>query len=830
MVLRVASSRVAWLANGAEEGFCNYLELMGGDKLSIVFLAMLPFAAGATSLTLTSSSSGDLTISQALAGAGATVADLTGNAYDDIVVTGNGRILFDTAISSYTGTIHISSGATAVVKAVDGLGSAGGKVYVADGGALIPDATGFAAGTFTFTKAEVHLAGTGPDGAGALVAAADASQRGGIWGTKIVLDGDALIANRGNQVLDFPKQSPSASVVNLDMNGHTLTIAPNHTYIPVRMVVDNPGHIVVTNANLSMNNVLRLNGTADNTFTVKDNGYLNFFDMNVSNQAPWTLVWNTQNKLRAQQSGGRWDGPVQLLKQLTVEANAENGNRYYDPKLELYGPVSGTKKISFSIDDPVHGAGHLYLYSTNSFTGGVDLGDNTYLHVMRDGAVPVAGAPIVLSNAFLDVQADFCTLPSVDCFCSGTCTIPSSGMLPGRIVGTFTKRGAGALGYEWPLGMDGIDLKAGALKLANAPAAWYAGVYEGNTNITPWWAEGANTMAVKFFDGSATITNSQQLTLRWTTAAASFDATGACTYDGWIYCPADEAGTWRFASCINVTGYLYIDGTSVVGRQGSTEIRFGNKAMTEGWHHFTYRIGRNTMKTGPNTSVTKAYEVNTEITATVGSGVLSDWAAARMGLAVCTDSEKAQAKTTDVADFAAFPSDPGDGSVLRLVQPGSAAEAALEAEFLANRTLGFLAAATNTMLDLCGAPLFVGSVTGFPTVVHTDIPAWLAGSTPNLTVTGSWTAPASGIAAGAAFTVTGGILTFAEGATMTVPDSLSLRDTQGGSLTVATATGGIAGMPALVFAEGDRRGILRKSQDGKSLQLIVASGMMMIFR
>jgi hypothetical protein len=65
---------------------------------------------------------------------------------------------------------------------------------------------------------------------------------------------------------------------------------------------------------------------------------------------------------------------------------------------------------------------------------------------------------------------------------------------------------------------------------------------------------------------------------------------------------------------------------------------------------------------------------------------------------------------------------------------------------------------------------------------------------------------------------------------MTVPDSLSLRDTQGGSLTVATATGGIAGMPALVFAEGDRRGILRKSQDGKSLQLIVASGMMMIFR
>ena len=35
---------------------------------------------------------------------------------------------------------------------------------------------------------------------------------------------------------------------------------------------------------------------------------------------------------------------------------------------------------------------------------------------------------------------------------------------------------------------------------------------------------------------------------------------------------------------------------------------------------------------------------------------------------------------------------------------------------------------------------------------------------------------------------------------------------------------------AAAGAEGDRRGILRKSQDGKSLQLMVASGMMMIFR
>ena len=59
---------------------------------------------------------------------------------------------------------------------------------------------------------------------------------------------------------------------------------------------------------------------------------------------------------------------------------------------------------------------------------------------------------------------------------------------------------------------------------------------------------------------------------------------------------------------------------------------------------------------------------------------------------------------------------------------------------------------------------------------------------------------------------------------------LTLPDTHGGSLAVATATGGIAGLPELVFAEGDRRGILRKSDDGKSLLLTVASGMMVIFR
>ena len=252
--------------------------------------------------------------------------------------------------------------------------------------------------------------------------------------------------------------------------------------------------------------------------------------------------------------------------------------------------------------------------------------------------------------------------------------------------------------------------------------------------------------------------------------------------------------------------------------------------MTEGWHHFIFRIGRASASTGPNTNVAKVFEGSANITSMVDSDVRAAWAASGLGLAVCKDSEKALAKTTNVVDFAAFPVDPGDGSVLRLVEPGSAAEAALEAEFLAHQRVGSLVAATNTVLDLCGAPLFVGSVTGLPTVVHTDIPAWLAGSTPNLTVTDGWTAPAAGIAAGAAFTVTGGALTFAEGTTLRVPDSRALPDTHGGSLAVATATGGIAGLPTLAFAEGDRRGILRKSDDGKSLLLTVASGMMVIFR
>ena len=118
--------------------------------------------ARAASVTLTSSS-GDLTLSQALADAGATVADLTGNMYDDIVVAGNGNILFDTDISAYTGTIHISSGATVKVTALGGCGATSGKVYVADGGALIPDATGFAANAFTMPKDEIHLAGVGPE-------------------------------------------------------------------------------------------------------------------------------------------------------------------------------------------------------------------------------------------------------------------------------------------------------------------------------------------------------------------------------------------------------------------------------------------------------------------------------------------------------------------------------------------------------------------------------------------------------------------------------------------------------------------------------------------
>ncbi|MBQ6338115.1 MAG: hypothetical protein IJI36_03120 [Kiritimatiellae bacterium] len=799
------------------------------NTVGLMLVAALACAAAcpawAASITLTSSS-GDLTLAQALADAGATVADLTGNVYDDIVVAGNGRILFDTDISAYTGTIHVSSGARAVVKALNGLGAASGKVYVADGGALIPDATGFADGTFTMTKGEVHIAGTGPDGVGALVAIANKNQRPGIWGEKIILDGDAQIASRaGGCILDFPKQYSSTSVINLDMNGHTLTLVPQNAYIPVRMVVGNPGHIVVTNANLSMNGYVRLNGTAANTFTLTNNGFLNFFDMITQGQAPWTLVHDTSRTLNVEQTGGRWDGPVQLLKPFKLDARTKNGNNLFNPRFELYGPISGEEGIVINSDVPTRGAGHLYLYSTNSFRGGVVLNENTYLHVMTDGAVPVTGAPIVMTNAFLDVQAPNCSLPSIDCFCSSNTVIPAA-----RVVGTLTKSGNAKLscfGSDMP---EAIDLKAGTLQFTSASNAWYAGVYEGNTNIATWWASGDNTTAVAFFDGSATITNGTQFSVRWSTQSASFPSNGACTYDGWLYCPANEAGTWRFATSIKTTGILYIDGIGVTTRQTTDELHFGNASMAEGWHHFIFRIGRASASTGPNTNVAKVFEGSANITEKVDSDVRAAWVASGLGLAVCRDSEKALAKTTNVVDFAAFPVDPGDGSVLRLVEPGSAAEAALEAEFLAHQRVGSLVAATNTVLDLCGGPLFVGSVTGFPTVVHSTIPSWLNGETPTLTVMTNWTASAAGIASGAAFTVTGGALAFAEGATLTFPDSRTLPDTRGESLAVATATGGIAGLPELVFAEGDRRGILRKSDDGKSLLLTVASGMMVIFR
>ena len=804
------------------------------NTVGLMLTAALACAAAcparAVSVTLTSSS-GDLTLAQALADAGATVADLTGNVYDDIVVAGNGRILFDTDISAYTGTIHVSSGARAVVKALNGLGAASGKVYVADGGALIPDATGFAVNAFTMPKNEIHLAGAGPDGKGALVAVADANQRLGIWGNSFVLDGDALIANRvaKSYVLDFPKQSPSTSVINLDMNGHTLTFAPRTCYIPVRMVVANPGHIVVTNDSLSMNYNVRLNGTAANTITFRNGGYNHFFQMNVAGITPWTLVHDSSSKMLFEQAGGRWDGPIRLLKPFKLEARTMNGDNIFNPKVEFYGPISGEEGIFFNSDVPTRGAGHLYLYSTNSFTGGVVLNENTYLHVMANGAVPPAGGPIVVSNAFLDVQAGSCVLPSVDCFCSGACVIQSSGVLPGRIAGTLTKRGGGALDCAWPSRKDGIDLKAGTLKLASDADAWYAGVYEGDRSLgwstsgqTPEWGS-------PLYYAITPVRDNVQKSMRWVMSASSFPKGGCTVYEGWIYCPASEAGKWRFASNAISLGRLRIDGNEIINKQGLNQICFGNATMTEGWHHIMFRMGRTGVAGGPNTNLTGAYEYN-NTAISMDAEMLVAWKASGLGLSICRDSVKAEAKTTDIADFAAFPSDPGDGSVLRFVQPGSAEEAAQAAAFTNRQSVAFLAAATNTVLDLCGMPFSAGCVTGFPTVVHTDIPAWLAGSTPNLTVTDGWTAPAAGIAAGAAFTVTGGALTFAEGTTLRVPDSRALPDTHGGSLAVATATGGIAGLPELVFAEGDRRGILRKSDDGKSLLLTVASGMMVIFR
>ena len=798
---------------------------------AVVATVALCRCVGAALVTLTASSSGDLTISQALADAGATLADVTGNVVDDIVVTGNGNILFDTDISAYTGTIHISSGATVKVTALGGCGATSGKVYVADGGALIPDATGFAANAFTMPKDEIHLAGVGPDGKGALVAVADANQRLGIWGNSFVLDGDALIANRvaRSYVLDFPKQSPSTSVINLDMNGHTLTFAPRTCYIPVRMVVANPGHIVVTNDSLSMNNGVRLNGTAANTFTFRNGGYNHFFQMDGAGIAPWTLVYDSSGKMLFEQLGGRWDGPVRLLKPFKLEARTMNGNNLFNPKVELYGPISGEEGIVINSDVPTRGAGHLYLYSTNSFKGGVVLNENTYLHVMTDGAVPVTGAPIIMTNAFLDVQASNCSLPSIDCFCSSNTVIPAA-----RVAGTLAKSGDAKLSYLGSDMPEAIDLKAGTLQFANTANAWYAGTYEGDRS-EGWHKDGAPpTWGSPLYYGTMQLHDSVQNSFRWLMSATTFPKGGCSVYEGWIYCSASEAGSWRFMSNVIYLGRVIVDGSDVIEKQAQNAVCFGTRNMTEGWHRLMFRMAHTGVSAGPNTSVTKAYEKNTvasnEITSSLADGMLTAWQNSGIGFAVCKDSVKAQANTTDIADFSAFPSDPGDGSVFRLAAPGSAEDADLAVAFTNHHTVAALTVATNTTLNLCGGPLFVGSVTGFPTVVHTTIPSWLQGETPTLTVTTNWTASATGIASGAAFTVTGGALAFAEGATLTVPDSQALQDTRGESLAVATATSGIMGVPTLVFGDNDRRGVLRRSDDGKSLLLTVATGLTIIFR
>lgn len=798
-----------------------------------VMVAGVACAAGcvawADSVTLTSSSSGELTISQALAAAGASVDDLTGNVYDDIIVAGDGEIQFDTDISAYTGAVHVSSGATLVLKCNGGLGAASGKAYVADGGALVIDARGFADNTFRLAKVEIHIAGVGPNGRGALVGKADHNQRsigsprGGMWGDKIVLDDDALISTVVNNgcMVDIPQQVPSSRhVANLDMNGKTLTLAPSGFLLPVRFIVENPGHIVSTNNQfLSLNSDNVLGGSSLNTFTVRDDGRLNVYGMSFSDAAPWTLVFDSKYPLQAEQVN-YWSGPVVLDSELKL--NFYRGVGTIEPTLHLYG-MSGDKPIYVYSSKPGEYPGHLYLHTANDgYTGRMTFTENTYLHVMSGNVLPADGAPIVMTNAVLDVQSASCVLPSVDCYCSKEIEFTSGSGRGGRFAGTFVKRGSGTLVYGLPMGMDSLDLKDGTLKLANSLVPWYAGVYEGD--VSQGWSSGSSV-----FYATNSIKDTVQLSLRWIMSASSFSTGGCTVYEGWFHCPAAKAGEWRFVSNVRSVGSLRVDGKVVINKQDSRYITFGNADIAEGWHSFQFRIGRTDGNGGPNIQLTAATELTTGDVIDMSSEVKTAWVGKGAGLCICTDNDKATDKTTAPGDFEPFFSDPGDGSLLRIAKPGSAEEDAINADFAAVRTFGAITAATNTTLDLCGALLNVGCVTGFPTVVSTGTP-WYEGTIPNLAVTDSWTVDAEGIASGAAFTVTGGSLTFAEGATLNVPDSSALHSTRVGGIAVATATGGITGMPTLVFEETGRRGALRKSQDGKSLLLAVGSGFMLFVR
>lgn len=668
-------------------------------------------------------------------------------AASELQVTGGGRLEINTDLKTagFAGEIRVKPGATLRLTAKGALGDTAHGTFVESGATLENECLDASDDNkLDFAGEPLTFAGTGVNGVGALVARTPVKrERNGVWGgTVLTMTGDAMISTASGYQ-DFPCNSMSSS---LDMNGHTLTVRGISNAkgacpegVCLRPVVTNPGHIVLSNCYASISDNVNLGGSSANTLTVGAGCRLELFASATPGRKKWTLnVSSGANALCLQtsSSGGYWDGPVNFPDSagtLNVGLLGLDGtlNRSIFPetvtsiaRLQFYKSLTKFENPCLTLKS-----------SNNSFEKGVGFADLNVI-VDANGALPQNCGTAVLERASITFNSSVASYALPVLCVSNSATV---GDAQGCWVGVI-KRQEGTLAYDSALTFPELTLEGGTVKMGSrvTDKAYYAGLHYGYSDKFDSWYQ-TNPANQVYYDRNHPMPTNK-VVYGFSDLKDAKSGLSGTVYTGYVMNGTSADVTWRFASCCKTLAYLLINGNTVINKQEDGKMAFGNAVLRPGANAIKYAIASNGARSVPNPPTNNSIWTN-------------GW-----GFAV----SKTSTTSTDPADFVEL-TDPGDGSVLRIAEPGSAYEHEIAVAYTNRfvRSVDCVTAAKGTALDICDGIWTVARVEGPLNVDSTGTVAYSA--QPSFTVGGTLVATGADLVAGDHL-VCDAQLTFASGA------------------------------------------------------------------
>lgn len=715
--------------------------------------------------------------------------------------TGPGKLVIAADNSAFTGRIDIVEGVLRVEHS-DALGDKVGATVVKNGATL--EVYGTVKNYPLLGKEPCYFEGegvTGPDGQpwGALHSSHTKSNDGNnpIWPRKWILTGDALVkGEKGNQ--DFN------SGCSVDMNFHTLSIYAVSDYERYAFDCTNPGHIRLLNKGAVFTVKNTGCGGVTNTVTMTDGSHIYF---NANGGMPWTIKQLGSSYLYMGTGTGCWDGDLDLSTMVSCQAQEKKA----DNVLVFRGTVHGVGGFRSASKVPA-----LKLNSAkNDFKGGVAFNGQT-LRLDVDGALPKDGGLLAMTNAAVELlrSEDTYHLPAAEFY--GTGVVSGASAVWTR---TVTKKGAG----EWALpksAFNEVDVQDGSLRIATPGGGVLgsaAGVWQGGTN--GWWYDKAKEPDLPAVQGVYfTLTNSLVLGTTWATSnpmpfMGMRGDGGAYSYSGYLINNEATNVNWTFSLNARARSRLYVNGKKEIDQMWAERIA-KRINLAPGANPFVLQSCCNDKSVGPGAVDTVKFDGVSVTRYDTSFGTKGGFLIDRQGRDPACEALQSFPGEWEQ------PVDTGDGSFLRVAKDVAEAETL----GLVPSRISRLRIVNGACFEAAGWPVHANTLVGMGAISNVTAHAGVDKSTD---VFCDWHVSAGDILRDCCFT-TDSKLTFRTGTKLRLYSAAQIKK---GSFLIATAAGGIAGLPTVIDDQGNdlSRYATRLDANGKDLWLDVEPKGLQIF-